>query len=256
MVDLNRKIRATQARQGGFSSHVLPEPVPYSSAYPTIVVYYTAEGVATTAANASVQYFVGRGGVYGVTNFQGVNAFAPTSHPDPQGEFLVNVPSGFPIGTDDFTFEAWGEVGSLIDNGLQISLYFLNESNSVTFLLSVSLSIGTTFRRFVEWNKYIAPFASGNNQSTFSSSTPIPTTHMAAQRIGSDIIFHLNGQVVDYNIVAGSASNYDLPESLVISGLVDHQEGTAFLGQIRLTRGTALYGSGTFTPPSEPFFTP
>jgi hypothetical protein len=30
MVDLNRKIRATQARQGGFSSHVLPEPVSYA----------------------------------------------------------------------------------------------------------------------------------------------------------------------------------------------------------------------------------
>jgi hypothetical protein len=29
MVDLNRKIRATQARQGGFSSHVLPGVVPY-----------------------------------------------------------------------------------------------------------------------------------------------------------------------------------------------------------------------------------
>jgi hypothetical protein len=32
MVDLNRKIRATQARQGGFSSHVLPGPVGYQVA--------------------------------------------------------------------------------------------------------------------------------------------------------------------------------------------------------------------------------
>jgi hypothetical protein len=30
MVDLNRQIRATQARQGGFSSHVLPGAVPYA----------------------------------------------------------------------------------------------------------------------------------------------------------------------------------------------------------------------------------
>jgi hypothetical protein len=30
MVDLNRQIRATQARQGGFSAHVLPSPVSYA----------------------------------------------------------------------------------------------------------------------------------------------------------------------------------------------------------------------------------
>jgi hypothetical protein len=55
MVDLNRQIRATQARQGGFSAHVLPFPVSYKFA--GFGWYFVEENFLQTNSGNRIQYY-------------------------------------------------------------------------------------------------------------------------------------------------------------------------------------------------------
>jgi hypothetical protein len=56
MVDLNRKIRATQARQGGFSSHVLPGAVPYVQPESAWQLYFTQQPTQIATGPSKIRY--------------------------------------------------------------------------------------------------------------------------------------------------------------------------------------------------------
>jgi hypothetical protein len=259
MVNLNRQIAISRARQGGFSSHVLSEPVPYAvvPSVPSLIIYYTATEVATTAESATISYSDRFSGSYGVTEFMGANALSPSGSGFTGGEFIVNV-TDVPIGIQDFTFEGWTTTGNTDNNNTQAWLYFPNLIDSTIFYAAVSLLIRDVvdgYRRDVSW-RLNDPFFMASNAGlpTFNSSTPIPPTHISVQRISGIIYIHFNGEIIAYE--NGGPVEVDLGSSFSIYGRVDATAGTASLGQIRMTSGVGIYGTGSFTPPTGPFFTP
>jgi hypothetical protein len=246
MVDLNRQIRATQARQGGFSSHVLPGAVPYA-VVTNLIIYYTATEVLSTNPDSVVTPSLFSGSSYGVTEFQGGNALRPTGGGYAGGFWTITFGS-LNIGTNDFTMEAWGTIGSDDDDTVDIWIY-----GQFPFFCHISL-----FRnRFngAARRKVTAKTSSseGSNSLTEDSPTSFGSVHMAIQRINGLIYFHVGGSSVPYESI-GTPSLDSLSEGYIEVG-VGSSPLTANLGQVRLSIG-GIYGTGSFTPPTGPFFTP
>jgi hypothetical protein len=193
MVDLNRQIRATQARQGGFSSHVLPGAVPYA-ALTNLIVYYTSEAVQVTneSSDITMQYVIGFDNVpsvYGVTEFQGENAFQAIGG---GGTAVVKLAS-FAVGLSDFTIEAWGKVGNTGFDGASLAITsgpdFRTFGDQFSYLLK--LEGNTTQPRFNA--SLYAPEGFGFNDEFIPVSGP---THMVMQRINGELYIHVNGESV------------------------------------------------------------
>jgi hypothetical protein len=246
MVNLNRQIAISRARQGGFSSHVLSEPVPYA-VVTNLIIYYTATEVLSTNPDSVVTPSLFSGSSYGVTEFQGGNALRPTGGGYAGGFWTITFGS-LSIGTNDFTMEAWGTIGSDSDDLVGISIY-----GQFPFFCRLRLTRnrfdGIAERRVVATTST----SQGDNSTTMDSPIPFGSVHMAIQRINGLIYFHVGGSSVPYESI-GTPSLDSLSE-----GFMEVEVGssplTANLGQVRLSIG-GIYGTGSFTPPTGPFFTP
>jgi hypothetical protein len=80
--------------------------------------------------------------------------------------------------------------------------------------------------------------------------------HLALQSQGGLLTFHANGQRV--NATAGSDALGRLlfqNATITISASISEQiSAEVSIGQIRITKGRAVYGIGNFTPPTRPFY--
>jgi len=260
MVDLGRQIRATQARQGGFSAHVLPGAVAHDGLASLIIYYPNTPPPATTISGVTVTD-LGSPSPYNTVIFQGVNALlapSPNVYDGPSYSFTATK-EVFDLGAKPYTLEFWCRVGTIpaasnYSSYVEVILAnLLAPENMLTgFILESESDFTPTSRRINvyqqigESNIQGLSDPGGANVETFN--------HVAIQR-HSELAYtaHYKGEVIEsWN----AASNLSLTNGifLKITTQSENMPG-ASVSQIRLTN-KALYGTSAFTPPTAPFFTP
>ena len=207
---------------------------------------------------------------YGIVPFQSVNAFRTSPGGSEFGAYFESSGFSFLPQTGPFTFEFWGSVGdsagSIIDP-FDVSLVdksFLEsggeEGDGVGFISRVVIPSFGPVETELKLNFAFAAYQEGF--STFSVTdqalTPDAFNHIAFQRHNStDYTLHINGVLI-HSIHTETELSW--PESMVVTGVVRPTGTGVFIpenaiSQIRLSK-SALYGTGTFTPPTKAFYKP
>lgn len=227
-----------------------------------VVVYFTETEALSTSAladvtleppNSDIQH------VWGTTDHLGETAYERVFTTDPPGSLglygmglSVNL---FLIGNNDFTFEAW--VRSSTNNFPSVVLGSTQYSE-ITFVFpgfSVGISSGYNILG-TELSQGFRLIVDGVMERVFFNDFVNSFQHISLQRINGETFAHRNGVLVDIGLLSEALSGVEISGILNI-GVVSTSsvEGTS-LGQVRLTVGQGLYGTGSFTPPSEPFYVP
>lgn len=250
MVDLNRGIKATQARQGGFSAHVMPAATEYRG-QPNLLLWVRNQiedisvyggSVSSSSVNLDSSEFKFLPPSF---EFNGIGKIDATI-----GVQINNV-YPLPIALQDFTIEFWlrhessvndepdqwetlftfSPAGQSIDilNG-HINLW---EAGGKSDLLDYIPSGGAEADMFLVHQTSIPPFL---------------WTHISLQRKGSNAILFVNGQP--------SNASYNFDESIGNSFIFGNwiEEGFDFVGRMqhfKVWHG-AIYPPTGFTPPTMP----
>ena len=221
----------------------------YESVNPLIIYYPNTAPPLTTISGATVTD-LGSPSAYNTAIFQGVNALVATGTDFAGPNYQVTATNEvFRLDSDPFTFEFWCRVGtSLPSNGasfVQVSLGNSNYSEQIGFDL---------FHEFNFQKLKLVQDNSVKTDITPDSSSITNLNHVAIQRHSAlAYTLHYKGAVVtswnhNQNFLFASGIR------LEFAALSDNVPGTG-MSQIRLTK-EALYGTGAFTPPAAPFFTP
>jgi hypothetical protein len=249
-----------------------PEPaaVPVSAGVikvEELIVYWTETGPAATAGNITwtAQDF---GSEYATTTFQG--QLAAKAMPAGTGagtlhEGLIDE-SIFSIGTGDFTFEAWLRPGSTTSSTISSAEYALVSMGAVAGGAELQLTGNSYLPELDESPEWV-------EQITFRENEPSITnqrfaligypgwTHVSLQRQSDLIIYHRAGERVLFNIKNDELSNdqtaniFNMSGNLTIQAFPHATVSTdTAVGQIRITRKRARYGTSNFTPPTTPFY--
>lgn len=90
-----------------------------------------------------------------------------------------------------------------------------------------------------------------------SSVPPSQLSHCSLQRIDGMLYLHFNGTPGSevFNVLGSQVINYGQNQMFLELGLDNANDGLVYAGQCRITK-RALYGTGTYTPPTEPFYEP
>jgi hypothetical protein len=266
MTEPVRSVAAVEARQGGFSTVALPAPVQYAGPIPEgpdeLIVYWTESGPAATTGNVQWSIIVS-GSEYATTTFQGQLAARLLIPGEGSGviqhtgTFDEDV---FSIGTEDFTYEWWGNPGGEGQNK-NISGDLRSSSSDA---LSGLRGLFDPFNPF-KWDQVIQ-ISSPDGSLRLTEDigfTPPGWAHVCIQRQGNLYIYHLDGQRIQFTEKNGTSPASDQNLSAVnmsgnlrvvirYSGIKDNT--TVAIGQTRITKG-ARYGTGNFTPPTGAFYT-
>jgi hypothetical protein len=280
MVNLNRQIGISRAKQGGFSAHVLPGPVPYALS-DNLVIYWTNDGPASTKGDPAISFAENSPPtVAELVTFQGQPAYKVTS----SVTFLIDFQSAdFEVGNEDFTIEWWsdpGETGQQDNIAVSLRLWAL-DSIPAGGVFSENI-LGEVFGRVLAkgaptntpsddlfkgpWEE-TGIVSLGNQEDFILLNNAITTkpgwTHLCIQKQGSDFLFHRNGKRVLFDTSGGSGSGQSvggisfaenvLRLRLQLSGSKDSNEA-AQIGQIRISKNQARYGVDDFATPSQPFY--
>jgi hypothetical protein len=262
MTEPVRSVAAVEARQGGFSTLQLPAPVQYAGAAGAdeLIVYWTETGPAATAGNVSWTS-TNFGSGYTTTTFQGQLAARAIASGFGAGMLhrgLIDE-EVFSIGTEDFTHEWWGNPGAAGNNEFVFAdIISDNASASVTLSGFESFTVR-------KWDEF-AGFQGGVEDLAYGEdigSTSPGWTHICLQRQGNLCIYHRDGQRIQFNFKNGFSSNdqtlsvVDMSGNFTIEAFPFAASGTdVAIGQIRITKGSARYGTDNFTPPTEAFYVP
>jgi hypothetical protein len=242
MVDLNRKIRATQARQGGFSSHVLPGAVEYES-LPGSLIYHTSGGIQFVNAEWRLE------------NLYQAGSVGPSGYPS------FRTKSGNQL---QWSMTPPGAVDD-ISVAFTLETYLRARSESATF----SLALG----RVSDFGAFADIVADRSSDVTFSRAyrlSPFGVVHRSDGNLGlanggwkhfalcwdptEGGRFYVGGQLIPasvnnedfFALVKYYAANY-----LLLTAPEDSEDME--IDQIRFTYGRARYSGQSFSPPRNGF---
>jgi hypothetical protein len=277
MVDLNRQIRATQARQGGFSAHVLPAPVGYQP--PEIIIF--TDGTATRCADSSVEFLdLSTGSTLAEQGLELVEYTAPFGYePDggPFGEPCFVTPGAgtaklsgvriqgdaIVIGTQDYTLEGWFLTGDLLEGDTRgAALAMFNGTQDIRVVVEANKA---GLSGIQDGNIYSIdpPITQVSEVRTTAAGGSVfyirwrPATngvwrHWAIARTGATTrVWDHGNEVVDTT----PATFNSTPPSSVFNftpTAVDFASDLK-MGQCRLIIGQAIYSGSTITIPTAPF---
>ena len=152
--------------------------------------------------------------------------------------------SSFDIGTNNFTFEWFANIGTQTLNSINSRIF---EFNTYPSRFSVSIE--------GNYPTYIKVWINGSTQIQYYSASPLPSGwyHYAVVRNGSSLTLYYDGVAI--------ASDNSFSSSILNNGYnlnigIDtaYPSSTQFVGQltnIRFVNGTALYNGSTYTVPSS-----
>ena len=180
-------------------------------------------------------------------------------------EFTVD---NFAVGTGDFTLEFYARIQEVdAADGTTFGLVsaFI-APNAEGFNSSDALSLAQQRQvapPAAENYQLIAAESSGDSsrenllELPSSEVSPDAYFHCSYQRIGGVPHAHFRGEPVSLtsNDWTAGTVNYGSQQLKIAVALDNGNNGSAFAGQVRLTT-RALYGTGTYTPPTEPFYDP
>lgn len=240
-----RFVQVASAAQGGFSVRSLPAAVQYAGLLQELIVYYpnTAPPL-TTAEGVTVSGDGSGNSAYAVVSFSGQNALSQ-DEPLDEGWILQELPEGsFP---GEFTVEFYQKINNAEGDG-QSRVYVDFGDDDGGFGVETVFPAYTPEQSGIE----IRIFNNDNLDEIFQSASG-QYVHCSIQRIGqSQIVFHYGG-----SSVFSTQDGFTGPMTFLQFGVTPNTTGglDTALGQIRIT-AQALYGTGSFTPPSQPFFIP
>ena len=166
---------------------------------------------------------------------------------DGTGDYLeISDNADFEMGTDDFTIEAFfynqeNAVQSMITK-------YGNSASDRSFWLGTLTSNNPSFYWYNGSNSY--------NINGYSGSLPLNKwTHVVAQRTSGDIYLFADGKVVASNTGSNAAKSFnDTSEPVVIgsdSYASNEQPFQGFISNVRIVKGTGVYNTIGFTPPTR-----
>jgi hypothetical protein len=246
-----------------------PEPEPEE-----LVIWYpdepppqaTIEGVTITdlwpdyAASSPSVYPPGFPSSYVVDTFQGVNTLGAPDTDYYQGPYweFSNLSNALDIGSEPFTLEFWWRLGTSLPGSDSTKSAFvqLGFESAVGGVFVILRSDGGSPPLFMPPNIAVAAGPGSeyvmNTEDVISSADASSFNHLAIQRHNAtNYTVHYKGAVLQSWTMA-SFSYSSVP--IIITPSAINVPGTA-ISQIRLSN-SALYGTGTFTPPTEAFYDP
>ena len=156
--------------------------------------------------------------------------------------------SNLQFGSSDFTIEGWVYFQSV---GAAWSLWEMWTGGST---YQVFCGGGGSSTHFQSWSG-----TGGNNCFYYSSPDPtysIGWHHLCCQRSGTSCYIHVDGvpiTLTNHTLFNGSIGTYTAPLQIGTSNRVGNSN--CYYDEIRVSKGVARYGSGTFTPPTSAFNT-
>jgi hypothetical protein len=270
MVDLNRQIRATQARQGGFSAHVLPGAVAYAP-IPRIIAYPTATGVEfigeyATATTRTSLTTTSSGGPFD-------EPYINKNEGDRVSSYIIELGDSSP-GTGDYTLEGWFKApipnpSFPAEYRFALAFYDFVDAHSIAPNYTVN-AIGTyidvesfsnnkrpVMAHLTELNPNSRndPFPYGLRIAENSTSLSFPEewSHVAIVRSGSSHVAYANGSIAEEFL---QEFDYEGREPVNFANAAIRLWSDVDWGQMRYIKGRALYSGASFAVPTEPFFVP
>jgi hypothetical protein len=181
----------------------------------------------------------------------------------------------FGIGTGDFTLEFYAKIDAIVPNlealsfgAYNASIYyksFDDRSESVSLtqerlsLLAAPETYQTTAGDFIEGvPEEETRFAREYRVDVAGSTVPTDQlSHCSLQRINGVLYVHFNGTpgAESFNLLGDQVINYGQDQLFLELTLTNANNGLVYAGQCRITK-SALYGTGTYTPPTDPFYDP
>jgi hypothetical protein len=252
-----------------------PQPAAVANYAPDkLVIWYpdeappkaTIKGVTITdlwpdfAASRPSVYPPGFPSSYVVDTFQGVNTLGAPDTDYYQGPYweFSNLSNALDIGSKPFTLEFWWRLGTSLPGSdwtksAFVQLEFESAVGGVFVILrsdggSPTLSSPPTIGMYAGPGSEYAM----NTEDVISSADASSFNHLAIQRHNAtNYTVHYKGAVLQSWTMA-SFSYSSVP--IIILPTAINVPGTA-ISQIRLSN-SALYGTGTFTPPTKAFYKP
>jgi hypothetical protein len=181
----------------------------------------------------------------------------------------------FGLGTGDFTIEFYAKIDAMVAaadetrvGGCSARVYyksFEDRSDGISLAQQreKSPSIPETYFAaagdFIEGTPEDATrLAREYRVDAAGSSVPAnQLSHCSLQRINGVLYVHFNGTPGSevFNVLGSQVINYGQSQMFLELGLSNANEGLVYAGQCRITK-RALYGTGTYTPPADPFYDP
>jgi hypothetical protein len=250
----------------------VPTEAPPEPGSDELVIWYDEEDAQVFPAGAVTLVKNVATGDYGTTTHLGQLAFAAQegeAEASYSHDWQIEIPDETLSG--DFTIEFWaraavvspplGSVGSAgvsvqTDNGFGLSMSHLaqwddyensgtpEENNQIDFRLIQDTNSGSTFNR-------------ARVYESFGSSVQ-GWKHACFQRINGQNVFHYDGDPLVLTQTDGTMPTPGLiPLNAVLDFVAFNAEPStnSAIGQIRISN-SALYGTGSFTPPTEAFYVP
>ena len=248
MVDLERKIRATQAQQGGFSTVVLGTRIGYEPSPPTIA-YFTANSVEIIGEHESFNIaeniaYLENGGPFG--EHCAVYIEGQTEIED---VYIIGLGESSP-GTKDYTFEFWFQGADIFEVGFTAFLLaqFSEQNEQETY------QINKIF--YVESGPSVTHFLGPNNSEQWreinASIQGSVWIHIAIVCYKGNHNIYVNGQLATNVVSVGS----EFQEPIPLNNISISMSTVGRLGQMRYTQEKAIYSGSTITVPTAPFFVP
>jgi hypothetical protein len=243
-----------------------PPPPPPPPSINEIIIWFDDESAQVFPAGAAVITGEITGG-YLTTEHLGQTAYAPppgtldASGPNELGGgWVIDMPDDLTNG--NFTIEGWTRSSTAAPpaggrGSTGISLAWDESTSSISMQSNVfRLSAGLTAEHQVGCESRYETNNTQVYEQLFGTSVQ-GWKHLCYQRVGGEDIFHYHGVRLTQTDGDGSLPSPRPVTSdayLVIGATNEATSGVA-LGQVRVSTG-ALYGTGTFTPPSIAFYEP
>ena len=197
--------------------------------------------------------------------------------PSPSPDILPDTPSGVSgnskltkITDGAVSFDGTGDYLEIADNAdfemgagdFTIEAFFYNQENAVQSMIT-KYGDGVSTRSFwlgtLTSNNPSFYWYNGSNSyniNGYSGSLPLNKwTHVVAQRTSGDIYLFADGKVVASNTGANAAKSFnDTSEPVVIgsdSYASNEQPFQGFISNVRIVKGTGVYNTIGFTPPTR-----
>lgn len=158
-------------------------------------------------------------------------------------ECPATAPSSW-IGAGDFTIEGWVKAGPNFSSGRQELIVLTNSARNARLDIWYNGGI---------WTGYIESWAN-NTRMPEGAASAADWVHLALTRSGSTVSLYVGGQLVDSVTASGSGSGLNV---LMLGADPNNPSchcnlASAYLAQVRIVDGTALYSGASFAVPTSP----
>ena len=183
--------------------------------------------------------------------FSPFSPFAPTAAYSPS----VNGGSGYFDGSGDYLSVADNASLDGFTGDFCIEAWAYTPTSITTQVILSKWTTGARSYALAQYSGYLRLFLN-DNYLDITTTTTMPVGqwfHIAANRTGSVIKFFLNGAAI--GSISSTATIYDTTTSVLIGASEAAAPASFFTGYIsnvRIVKGSSVYGSSNFTPPTAP----